>query len=87
MSNKLKPVDMVIVGLGWAGAIVAKELASTGLKIVAFERGPPRATTPDFLAPQVHDELRYWNRHELIQNLRKETLTFRNHPAQTAPSR
>ena len=80
----LKPVDIVIVGLGWAGGIVAKELASTQLRIVAFERGVPRATAPDFLAPRIHDELRYNNRHELIQNLRKETLTFRNDPSQRA---
>lgn len=84
MATKLKPVDIAIVGLGWAGGIVAKELASTGLKIVAFERGGPRATNPDFMAPQVHDELRYSRRHELIQNLRKETLTFRNDPSQLA---
>ena len=84
MASKLKPVDVVIVGLGWSGGIVAKELASTGLKIVAFERGPARATNPDFMAPQVHDELRYSRRHELIQNVRKETLTFRNEPSQTA---
>jgi len=84
MATKLKPVDIAIVGLGWAGGIVAKELAATGLKIVAFERGGPRATNPDFMAPQVHDELRYWRRHELIQNLRKETLTFRNDPSQLA---
>lgn len=84
MATKLKPVDIAIVGLGWAGGIVAKELASTGLKIVAFERGAPRATNPDFMAPQVHDELRYARRHELIQNLRKETLTFRNDPSQLA---
>jgi gluconate 2-dehydrogenase alpha chain len=84
VATKLKPVDIAIVGLGWAGGIVAKELASTGLKIVAFERGGPRATNPDFMAPQVHDELRYSRRHELIQNLRKETLTFRNEPSQLA---
>jgi gluconate 2-dehydrogenase alpha chain len=84
MATKLKPVDIAIVGLGWAGGIVAKELASTGLKIVAFERGAPRATNPDFMAPQVHDELRYSRRHELIQNLRKETLTFRNDPLERA---
>lgn len=80
----LKPVDIAIVGLGWAGGIVAKELASTRLKIVAFERGAPRATAPDFLAPRIHDELRYNRRHELVQNLRKETLTFRNEPGQRA---
>ena len=84
VAKKLPPVDIAIVGLGWAGGIVAKELASTGLKIVAFERGGPRATNPDFMAPQVHDELRYSRRHELIQNLRKETLTFRNDPTQFA---
>lgn len=84
MATRLKPVDIAIVGLGWTGGILAKELASTGLKIVAFERGGPRATNPDFMAPQVHDELRYWRRYELIQNLRKETLTFRNEPAQLA---
>jgi gluconate 2-dehydrogenase alpha chain len=84
VATKLKPVDIAIVGLGWAGGIVAKELASTGLKIVAFERGGPRATNPDFMAPQVHDELRYGRRHELIQNLRRETLTFRNDPSQLA---
>ena len=35
----LKPVDVVIVGAGVAGTIVAKELAATGLKVVALERG------------------------------------------------
>jgi gluconate 2-dehydrogenase alpha chain len=82
--TKLPPVDIVIVGLGWSGGILAKELADTRLKIVAFERGVPRATNPDFRAPQIHDELRYSRRHELVQNLRKETLTFRNDPSQQA---
>jgi gluconate 2-dehydrogenase alpha chain len=82
--TKLKPVDIVIVGAGWSGGIVAKELSDTRLKIVAFERGAPRATNPDFRAPHVHDELRYSRRHELAQNLRKETLTFRNDPSQQA---
>ena len=83
-ARTLNPVDIAIVGLGWAGGIVAKELAATQLKIVAFERGVPRDTAPDFLAPRIHDELRYNIRHELVQNLRKETLTFRNEPAQQA---
>jgi gluconate 2-dehydrogenase alpha chain len=82
--TRLQPVDIVIVGLGWSGGILAKELADTRLKVVAFERGVPRATHPDFRAPHIHDELRYSQRHELIQNLRKETLTFRNDPSQQA---
>lgn len=39
MTIKKEPVDVVIVGFGWAGSLMAMELASTGLKIVALERG------------------------------------------------
>ena len=40
MATKLKPVDVVVVGAGIAGTIVAKELAETGIKVVCLERGP-----------------------------------------------
>ena len=39
MVTKLKEVDAVIVGIGWTGGILAKELAEAGLKVVALERG------------------------------------------------
>ena len=42
MATKLKEVDAVIVGLGWTGGILAKELAEVGLKVVALERGELR---------------------------------------------
>src|SRR4051812_22431105 len=84
MATKLSSVDVLIVGLGWTGGIIAKELATTGLKIVALERGGPRDTNPDFQAPQIHDELRYAARYDLMQNVRRETLTFRNESSQTA---
>jgi choline dehydrogenase-like flavoprotein len=32
--------DVCIVGVGGLGGILAKELASAGLKVVGFERGP-----------------------------------------------
>ena len=35
-------VDAVIVGMGWTGAIMAKELTDAGLRVVALERGPDR---------------------------------------------
>ena len=38
MATKLKEVDAVIVGLGWTGGILAKELAEAGLKVVALDR-------------------------------------------------
>jgi choline dehydrogenase-like flavoprotein len=42
MTTKLKEVDVVIVGLGWTGGILAKELTEAGLKVVALERGAAR---------------------------------------------
>ena len=84
MSTKLKAADIVIVGLGWTGGILAKELADTGLSIVVLERGKPRDTNPDFMYPNVHDELKYAQRHELMQDVSRETLTFRNNSNQTA---
>ena len=43
MTTKLKEVDVVIVGLGWTGGILAKELTEAGMKVVALERGAPRS--------------------------------------------
>lgn len=68
----------------WTGGILAKELAETGLLIVGFERGRMQATDPDFLAPQIHDELRYARRFELMQDLSRESVTFRNKMSQVA---
>ena len=84
MATQLKPVDVLLVGYGWTGGIIAKELASTGLKILALERGGPRDTNPDFLEPSKDDELRYAIRHDLMQDTTRDTLTFRNKSAQTA---
>ena len=59
MATKLNSVDVLLVGYGWTGGIIAKELASTGLKIVALERGNDRSTDKDFQVPSNHDELRW----------------------------
>ena len=45
MATKLPPVDILIVGMGWTGGILAKELAPTGLKIAVIERGGVRRST------------------------------------------
>jgi len=84
MATKLKPVDVAIVGVGLTGTILAKELAESGLKVVGLERGRWRDTSPDFAMPYAHDELRFVGRHELMQDLSKETITFRNAPNETA---
>src|SRR5439155_1558720 len=82
MATKLTPVDVAIVGVGLTGTIIAKELAEAGLKVVGLERGRWRDTDPDFAMPYVHDELRFVRRHEMMQDLSRETITFRNNAAE-----
>src|SRR5437879_1270668 len=84
MATKLKAVDVVTVGVGLTGTILAKELADSGLKVVGLERGGWRDTHPDLDMPHANDELRYARRNELMQDLSRETLTFRNAIGDTA---
>ena len=71
MATRLKEVDVVIVGLGWTGGILAKELSEAGMTVVALERGAMRSTNPDFAVPGIRDELRYSIRHGLMQDVRQ----------------
>ncbi|KON89816.1 GMC family oxidoreductase [Sporosarcina globispora] len=75
MAKTLPKTDAVVVGVGWAGGIIAAELGKQGIKVVGLERGKERGVK-DFYV--VHDELRYGIRYELMQDLSKETITFRN---------
>jgi gluconate 2-dehydrogenase alpha chain len=65
--------DVVIVGVGAAGGILAAELAKAGMKVIGLERGP-RLTTQDFTA---HDELRYFQRLDLRPNPKRQPVTWR----------
>jgi gluconate 2-dehydrogenase alpha chain len=80
----MKEVDAVIVGLGWTGGILAKELSEAGLKVVALERGAMREAAKDYALPGIRDELRYVHRHDLMMNTARDTLTIRNNPSQEA---
>ena len=84
MAIKKDPVDVVIVGFGWTGSLMAMELADTGLKILALERGEQRDTYPDFAYPRIVDELTYGVRLKLFQNASKETVTVRHTSSETA---
>ena len=74
----MKKADVVVVGFGWAGAIMAKELTEAGLNVVALERGPMRDTNPDGAYPQTIDELTYNSRKKLFMDISKETVTIRH---------
>jgi gluconate 2-dehydrogenase alpha chain len=79
VTRRLQAVDIVIVGSGWTGGIMLRELADTGLRILGLERGP------DLRGQEVEqDELRYAQRHALMQDTARETITFRNRVNQTA---
>lgn len=65
--------DVCLVGVGAVGGILAKELASAGLKVVGFERGPaPRAAdyTP-------RDSIRFIARADRLDWVRHEPTTTR----------
>lgn len=84
MATKLPPVDIVIVGMGWTGGILAKELGPTGLKIVVLERGAARSAQNDFAVPLIRDELRFSQRHDMMMDTSIDTYTIRNNPNETA---
>ena len=78
----LPAVDAVIVGGGWTGLLMAKELGSrTGLSVAVLERGKPREST-DY--PGTMDELDYAVRLRMMQDLSLETVTVRHDTRQRA---
>ena len=84
MARRERKTDAVIVGLGWTGSIMAMELAQAGLDVLALERGPDRATVPDFAYPAMLDELTYGVRNGLMSRPRDSTLTIRRVLDETA---
>src|SRR4051794_17712128 len=84
MTTRLKEVDVVIVGLGWTGGILAKEVTQAGMRVGGIERGEMRSTDKDYAVPAIRDELRYVVHHDLMMNTARDTLTVRNDPSQEA---
>jgi len=68
--------DVVIIGGGWTGLLMAKELGSrTPLSIVVLERGPARRPA-DYAADM--DELDYFIRLKMMQDASRDTITVRH---------
>jgi gluconate 2-dehydrogenase alpha chain len=75
--ERLKPVDVVIVGGGWTGLLMAKEIATrTSLSVLVLERGGA-AHSPTEYASQM-DELDNNIRLRMMQNIADETVTHRH---------
>src|ERR1700724_1452081 len=64
--------DVVIVGMGAVGGVMAAELGKAGMKVIGLERGP-RLKTADFQL----DELRYFQRQDLRPNVKRQPVTWR----------
>lgn len=84
MAERLAHRDVVIMGLGWTGAILAQELSDAGLDVVAIERGPWRDTGTDFNIAYMPDELRFAVRKDLFLHPAQEAMTMRNRADQVA---
>lgn len=76
-----KKADVVIIGVGWVGGIIAAELTKAGLSVVGLERGHDRGIKN---WADDHDELRYAIRYELFQNAANETWTLRHNIQENA---
>jgi gluconate 2-dehydrogenase alpha chain len=84
MTIMLKETDAVVIGVGWTGSILARELTKAGLNVVGLERGAKRMPRTDFTIPSVRDDLKYAVRQELFQDTQMETVSLRHAPADTA---
>src|ERR1700760_3100587 len=84
MATKLKETDAVVIGMGFTGAILARELTKAGLNVVGLERGADRNPAEEFTLTRLRDELRYVVRLELMQDNFTDTISFRNAPDEHA---
>ena len=84
MARLLPRKDVVIMGLGWTGSILAHELTEAGLDVLAIERGPWRDTATDFNIGYMADELRFAIRRDLFLQPAQEAITMRNDLSQVA---
>lgn len=78
----LPRVDVAVVGGGWSGLLMAKELGSrTTLSVAVLERGGPR-DPGEYLAGM--DELDYAIRFRMMQDPSEQTVTLRHNRQQRA---
>jgi gluconate 2-dehydrogenase alpha chain len=77
MAVNLKPVDVVVIGLGAAGGVAVLPLARAGIRIAGIEAGSwldPRNFRPD----EIHNNVRGWP--SSVQKANREIPTVRLSP-------
>lgn len=81
MSAKFRPseaVDFVVIGSGAAGGVVAKELSTSGFRVVVLEQGP-YLREKDY----THDEIRFATRQGLTNDIRRQPVFYRSEAGET----
>jgi gluconate 2-dehydrogenase alpha chain len=76
-----KPRDAIVVGLGASGGIIAEQLATSGVKVTALEKGPH---FPEDYFRFKHDEIRYYTRGSLVPHLSHNPITWRARDGEVA---
>ena len=80
--KNLPSTDVVIIGGGWTGLLMAKELgARTSLNVVVLERGGPRKPA-DYVTGM--DELDFFIRLHMMQDASQDTVSLRHDVNETA---
>jgi gluconate 2-dehydrogenase alpha chain len=73
----LEKVDVAIVGGGWTGLLMAKEISTrTSLSVLVLEKGGPARTKSEYAAEM--DELDNEIRYRMAQNIAEVTVTHRH---------
>jgi gluconate 2-dehydrogenase alpha chain len=78
----IERAEAIVVGLGAAGGIIAEQLTSAGVKVVALDKGPMHSEDEFRIK---HDEVRYYSRGSLVPQLSTDPITWR--PDERTPAR
>ena len=72
-------VDFLVIGAGAAGGVMAKELSTTGFRVVVLEQGP-YLNERDYK----HDEIRYTYQTGLTNDAKVQPITYRKSESERA---
>ena len=76
-----RKIDVIVVGAGASGAIVAAELAQNGVRVVCMDKGP-HYSDDDFQLK--FDEIRYYARGAIVPHMSTDPMTWRERNGEKA---